>query len=41
MYMGVTATSPDYDFLVATDIVTLSGEDVLPTCDEIQKARGE
>jgi branched-chain amino acid transport system substrate-binding protein len=41
IYMGVTAKSPDYDFLVSTDIVTLSGDDVMPTCDEIKAARGE
>lgn len=42
MYMGVTATSPEYeDFLVATDIVTVAGDDVMPTCEEIQAARGE
>ncbi len=41
MYMGVTIQSPDYDFLVADDIVTLSGEDVMPSCDEIKQARGE
>jgi branched-chain amino acid transport system substrate-binding protein len=41
MYMGVTTTSPDYEFLIAGDIVTLSGDDVMPTCDEIKAARGE
>jgi hypothetical protein len=41
MYMGVTTTSPDYEFLIAGDIVTLSGDDVMPSCDEIKKARGE
>ncbi|NIN67250.1 MAG: ABC transporter substrate-binding protein [Anaerolineae bacterium] len=41
IYMGVTAKSPDYDFLIATDIVTLPGPDVMPTCEEIAAARGE
>lgn len=41
MYMGVTKKSPDYDFLVATDIVTIPGEEVMPSIDEIKKARGE
>jgi branched-chain amino acid transport system substrate-binding protein len=40
MYMGVTAASAEYpDFLVATDIVTLSGDEVMPTCEEIEAAR--
>lgn len=41
MYMGVTAQSPDYDFLIATDIVTVPGDQVMPTCEEIEAARGE
>jgi hypothetical protein len=30
-----------YDFLIASDIVTISGEDVMPTIEEIKKARGQ
>ncbi len=41
IYLGVTAQSPDYDFLISSDIVTLSGDTVMPTCEEIQAARGE
>ncbi len=41
MYMGVTKKSPEYDFLIAGDIVTLPGKDVMPSCDEIKKAREE
>lgn len=41
MFMGVTAKVPEYDFLIATDIVTLPGEDVMPTIEEIKAARGE
>jgi len=40
MYFGVTKKVPQYDFVIATDIVTLTGDEVLPTCDEIKKARG-
>jgi branched-chain amino acid transport system substrate-binding protein len=40
MFMGVTKKVPQYDFLISTDIVTLTGKEVMPTCDEIKKARG-
>ena len=39
MYLGVTKKSPKYGFVIATDIVTLAGDEVLPTCEEIAKAR--
>jgi len=39
MYFGKTKKLPGYDFVVATDIVTLQGNEVLPTCEEIQKKR--
>jgi branched-chain amino acid transport system substrate-binding protein len=41
MYMGVTKKVPGYSFLIATDIVTIPGKDVMPTCGEIKKARGK
>ena len=41
MYLGVTKKSPKYDFLISSDIITLTGDDVMPTCDEIMKARGK
>jgi len=41
IYMGVTTQSPDYDHLIATDIVTVPGDDVMPSCEEIEAARGE
>lgn len=40
MYLGVTKKSPKYGFIVSSDIVTLSGKEVMPTCAEIMKARG-
>ena len=39
MYFGVTTKTPQYDFVIASDITTLTGEEVLPTCEEIAKAR--
>jgi len=39
MYLGVTKKVPEYDFLISTDILTLSGDEVMPSCEEIQKAR--
>ncbi len=41
MYLGVTKKVPEYDFLISSDIVTVSGDDVVPTCDEIKAVRGE
>ncbi|RLB07704.1 MAG: amino acid ABC transporter substrate-binding protein [Deltaproteobacteria bacterium] len=39
MYLGVTKKVPEYDFIISTDIVTLTGDEVMPTCEEIKKAR--
>jgi branched-chain amino acid transport system substrate-binding protein len=41
MFMGVTKKAEGYDFLIATDIVTIPGEEVMPSVEEIKKARGE
>ncbi len=41
MYLGVTKKSPEYGFVISTDIITLTGDEVMPTCDEIKKARGK
>ena len=41
MYLGVTKKSPKYGCVISTDIVTLTGDEVMPTCDEIKKARGK
>jgi branched-chain amino acid transport system substrate-binding protein len=40
MFLGVTKKVPQYDFLISSDIVTFSGKDIMPTCEEIRKARG-
>jgi branched-chain amino acid transport system substrate-binding protein len=41
MYLGDTKTVPQYNFLISSDIVALPGKEILPTCDEIMKARGQ
>jgi branched-chain amino acid transport system substrate-binding protein len=41
MYLGVTKKVPQYDFLISADIQTFTGKDVMPTCEEIMKARGK
>jgi branched-chain amino acid transport system substrate-binding protein len=41
MYFGVTKKVPGYDHLISTDIVTLPGSEIMPTCEEISKARGK
>ncbi len=39
MFLGTTKKSPDFEFLVATDIVDIAGADVMPGCDAIEAAR--
>jgi len=41
MYVGVTKMVPHYNHLISSDIVTLTGQDVMPSCEEIMKARGK
>jgi branched-chain amino acid transport system substrate-binding protein len=41
MFMGLTKKAEGYDFLIATDIVTIPGEDAMPSVEEIKKLRGE
>ena len=41
MFFGVTKKSPKYDFLIASDIVSVSGKDYMPSCAEIAKARAK
>jgi branched-chain amino acid transport system substrate-binding protein len=40
LFLGVTKKVPQYDFIISTDIVTLTGKEIMPTCEEIKKARG-
>jgi branched-chain amino acid transport system substrate-binding protein len=39
MFMGVTRKVPEYAFLISGDITTISAEDVMPSVEEIKKAR--
>lgn len=39
MYFGTTKKLPQNDYVVASDIITLTGNDVMPTCDEIMSKR--
>lgn len=41
MYLGVTKKVPGYNHLISADIVTLPGKDIMPSCEEIRKARGK
>jgi branched-chain amino acid transport system substrate-binding protein len=41
MFLGVTKISSEYGFGVSSDIVTLTGDEVMPTCEEIAEARGK
>jgi len=40
LYMGTLKKVPQYNFLISSDIVTLPGRDILPTCEEVKKIRG-
>ncbi|RJR52086.1 MAG: amino acid ABC transporter substrate-binding protein [Desulfobacteraceae bacterium] len=39
MYFGTTKKLPQNDFVTASEILTLKGEEVLPTCEEIMQVR--
>jgi branched-chain amino acid transport system substrate-binding protein len=41
MFLGVTKVSPERGFAVSSDIYTLRGAEVMPSCQEIQEARGQ
>lgn len=41
MFMGVTKKTEGYDFLTASEIVTIPGDQVMPSVDEIKAARGK
>jgi branched-chain amino acid transport system substrate-binding protein len=41
MYLGITKKEPGKDYIVASDIITLTGDEVMPSCEEIMKARGK
>src|SRR4030042_2372655 len=39
MFMGVTKKVPQYPFLIGSDIITIPAKEVMPTVEEIKKAR--
>jgi branched-chain amino acid transport system substrate-binding protein len=39
MYLGVTKKVPQYDFVISTDIITMTGAEVMPTCEQVRQAR--
>jgi branched-chain amino acid transport system substrate-binding protein len=39
MFIGVTQKVAGYDYLIATDIMTIPGQEVMPAIEEIEKAR--
>jgi branched-chain amino acid transport system substrate-binding protein len=39
LFGGVTKKDPRYDFLTATDMVSIPGKDYMPTCEEVLKTR--
>lgn len=39
MFMGVTKKAPGYDFLIATDIITIPAEELMPSLEDIKKVR--
>jgi len=41
MYLGITKKEPGNDYVTASDIITLTGDEVMPSCAEIMKARGQ
>jgi branched-chain amino acid transport system substrate-binding protein len=41
MNFGVTKLSPELGVAISTDILTLRGAEVMPSCEEIMKARGQ
>jgi branched-chain amino acid transport system substrate-binding protein len=41
MFFGVTKKSPKYDFLIASDVVSIPGKEYMPSCAEIAKARAK
>jgi branched-chain amino acid transport system substrate-binding protein len=41
MFFGVTKKSAQYDFLVASDVVSVPGKEYMPSCAEIAKARAK
>jgi branched-chain amino acid transport system substrate-binding protein len=41
IFLGVTKKEVGKNYVIATDLVTVPGPEVMPTCDEIKKARAK
>ena len=41
MFLGTTKMAPGKGYAISSGIVTLRGEEILPSCEEIKKARGK
>jgi len=41
MFLGVTKVSTKMGFAISSDIYTLRGAEVMPSCEEIREARGQ
>ncbi len=41
MYLGVTKKVPPYPHLISSNIVTITGKEVMPSCEEVLKSRGK
>jgi branched-chain amino acid transport system substrate-binding protein len=39
IYFGLSKLVPEYDFAIVTDVTTMAGKDVMPTCEEIMETR--
>jgi branched-chain amino acid transport system substrate-binding protein len=39
MFMGVTKKAPGFDFLIATDIVTIPADELMPSIENIKTIR--
>ena len=41
MYLGITRYSPEHKVVISSEIVTLRGSEVMPSCSDIIEARGQ
>jgi branched-chain amino acid transport system substrate-binding protein len=41
IHLGVTKKVPGKEYIISSDIITLTGDEVMPTCAEIKQVRGQ
>lgn len=41
LFMGVTKKNPQFEFMTASDLVSVAGKDVMPSCEEVLKKRSQ